>query len=140
MCFLRGNAKLFLPAWAWTWTWAGERIFISYIPYLSFHRFPLSLSLSNQNISWPFSYFLNLSLYEKSSISCIAGAIWTRDWLHKLSHPFSLLTWKAYLVTIIIIIMVVKIPIWILRSYNFTISSTQNDPDLSKNFAIVQDQ
>ena len=132
MCFLWGNAKLFLPAWA------GERIFISYIPYLSFHWFPLSLS--NQNISWPFSYFLNLSLYEKSSISCIAGAIWTRDWLHKLSHPFSLLTWKAYLVTIIIIIMVVKIPIWILRPYNFTISSTQNDPDLSKKFAIIQDQ
>ena len=98
---------------------------VTFLTFLSIDFLSLSLSLSNQNISWPFSYFLNLSLYEKSSISCIAGAIWTRDWLHKLSHPFSLLTWKAYLVTIIIIIMVVKIPIWILRSYNFTISSTQ---------------
>ena len=36
--------------------------------------------------------------------------------------------------------MVVKIPIWILQSYDFTISPTQNDPDLSKIFAIVWDQ
>ena len=32
--------------------------------------------------------------------------------------------------------MVVKIPIWILRSYDFTISPTQNDLNLSRIFAI----
>ena len=34
--------------------------------------------------------------------------------------------------------MVVKIPIWILRSYDFTISPTQNDLNLSRIFAVVQ--
>ena len=36
--------------------------------------------------------------------------------------------------------MVVKIPIWILRSYDFTISLTQNDLNLSRIFAVVQDR
>ena len=36
--------------------------------------------------------------------------------------------------------MVVKIPIWILRSYDFTISPTQNDLNLSRIFAVVQDR
>ena len=36
--------------------------------------------------------------------------------------------------------MIVKIPIWILRSYDFTISPTQNDLNLSRIFAIVQDR
>ena len=34
--------------------------------------------------------------------------------------------------------MIVKILIWILQSYNFTISPAQNDPDLSRIFSIVQ--
>ena len=37
-------------------------------------------------------------------------------------------------------LMVVKIPIWILRSYDFTISPTQNDLNLSRIFAVVQDR
>ena len=35
--------------------------------------------------------------------------------------------------------MVVKISIWIIQFYDFTIPSIQNDPDLSRIFAIVQD-
>ena len=35
--------------------------------------------------------------------------------------------------------MVVKISIWIIQFYDFTISPTQNDPDLSRIFVIVQD-
>ena len=35
--------------------------------------------------------------------------------------------------------MVVKIPIWILRFYDLTISPVQNDSDLSSILAIVQD-
>ena len=41
---------------------------------------------------------------------------------------------------IVAVIMVVKIPIWILRSYDFTISPTQNDLNLSRIFAVVQDR
>ena len=42
---------------------------------------PLSLSLSNQNISPPlsFSYSLSQIKSQNSSVSCIAGAIRTRD-------------------------------------------------------------
>ena len=36
--------------------------------------------------------------------------------------------------------MVVKIPIWILRSYDFTILLAKNDLDLSGIFAIVQNR
>jgi len=36
--------------------------------------------------------------------------------------------------------MVVKISIWILRSYDFTIPPAQNDPNLSRIFVIIQDQ
>ena len=39
-----------------------------------------------------------------------------------------------------VLTMVVKIPIWILRSYDFTISPTQNDLNLSRIFAVVQDR
>ena len=42
---------------------------------------------------------------------------------------------KCYIIT-----MVVKIPIWILRSYDFTISPTQNDLNLSRIFAVVQNR
>ena len=34
--------------------------------------------------------------------------------------------------------MIVKISIWILQSYDFTILPAQNNPDLSRIFAIVQ--
>ena len=40
----------------------------------------------------------------------------------------------------LVITMVVKIPIWILRSYDFMIPLTQNDLDLSKILAIVQNR
>ena len=36
--------------------------------------------------------------------------------------------------------MVVKISIWIIQFYDFTISPTQNDPDLLRIFAIIQDR
>ena len=36
--------------------------------------------------------------------------------------------------------MVVKISIWIIQFYDFTIPHTQNDPDLSRIFAIIQDR
>ena len=36
--------------------------------------------------------------------------------------------------------MIVKILIWILRSYDFTIPLTQNDLDLLRILAIVQDR
>ena len=36
--------------------------------------------------------------------------------------------------------MVVKIPIWVLQFYDFMIPPVQNDSDLSRIFAIVQDR
>ena len=49
---------------------------------------------------------------------------------------------KKYIYIYIYIVksMIVKISIWILQSYDFTISSAQNNSNLSRIFAIVQDR